>query len=123
MKILIVDDSEIDLEILEETLSQIGFQDIITSNSAMEAKVLAEELRPDLIIIDIMMPKMDGAEMKKYLNDNPKTKGIPTIFVSSLITKQEEQNYGGRLASGDVIISKPYSADDISRAIDLVLGN
>jgi len=121
-KILIVDDSEVDLEVLQSHLEELGFQNIIKCSNGFDAIRLAEEHRPALILTDIMMPGMDGGALKERLNDNPETKGIPTVFVSSIITKKEQEEIE-QLTSGDVIIAKPFSADEILKAIDLVLGN
>ena len=121
LKILIVDDSEIDLEILESILMQIGFQNIIKSGSGKEALRLAEKHQPDLVISDIMMPELTGGKFRELLKENPLTEDIPVIYVSAIITKNEEEKHGGRLESGDVLIAKPYSAGIIAEVIDSVL--
>lgn len=119
LKILIVDDSEIDLDILELILNQLGFKNITKTGSGKEAFKLAEKNLPDLIFIDIMMPGIDGGALKQLLDDNTKTKDIPTIFVSAIIKKDEQKSIG-ELAGGRIIIAKPFSADEISKAIDVV---
>jgi len=119
LKILIVDDSEIDLDILEAILTQLGYQEIIKAGSGIEAFRMAVKNRPDLIISDILMPVVDGAELKCQLKHNPITKCIPLIFVSSIIEKNEEKKYGGMLPGGEWLIAKPYSIDEIAKAIDI----
>ena len=121
--ILIVDDNETDLQILADILLHLDCQNIVKSTSAVEALRLAEELRPDLDISDIMMPCMDGGQMRECLKENSGTKGIPTIFLTSAITKKEEKTFGGKLVSGDLLLAKPFSVDEISKAIDLALGS
>lgn len=122
MKILIVDDNEIDLELLEAILMNLGFQNIITSESGKEAIRLAEEHQPDLFFIDINMPGMTGGEFRGLLKQNPVTKDIPVIFISGMISKEEEKALGGRFASGDFIIAKPFSREKIAQAILAILG-
>jgi putative two-component system response regulator len=122
MKILIVDDNEIDLELLEAILKNLGFQKIITSESGKEAIRLAEEHKPDLFFIDINMPGMTGGEFRGLLKKNPVTKDIPVIFISGMISKEEEKELGGRFASGDFIIAKPFSGEKIAQVILAVLG-
>jgi len=122
LKILIVDDSEIDLDILEAILMQLGYQEIIKAESGRQAYRMAQEHRPDLIISDILMPDMDGAELKYQLTNNPITKRIPVAYVSSIIEKNEEIKYGGKLAGGEWLIAKPYSIDEIAKVIKTVLG-
>ncbi len=122
MKILIVDDNEIDLELLEAILMKLGFQNIITSESGKEAIRLAEEHQPDLFFIDINMPGMTGGEFRGLLKQNPATKDIPVIFISGMISKEEEKELGGRFASGDFIIAKPFSGEKIAQVILAILG-
>jgi CheY-like chemotaxis protein len=121
LKILIVDDSEIDLELLEVILVKLGFQSIIKSSSGQEAITLAEEHQPDLFFIDINMPKMTGGEFRRLLKENPLTRDIPVIFISGMISKEEEKECGGRFASGDYIIAKPYSKERIAQVMEVVL--
>jgi CheY-like chemotaxis protein len=122
LKILIIDDAEIDLDILESILNQLGFQNIIRASSGMEGVQLAEKHRPELVMSDIMMPGIDGGEVRQRLKENPSTEGIPVIFTSSIITKKEEKELGGLLQSGDQLVAKPYSSSEISKAIDFALG-
>ena len=117
LKILIVDDNEIDLELLEAILMRIGFQKIIKSKSGEEAIRLVEEYPPDLFFIDIMMPGMAGDEFRGLLKENSATKDIPVIFMSGIISKEEEKAIGGRLSSGDIIVAKPFSKERITKAI------
>ena len=121
-KILIIDDAEIDLDILESILNQVGFQNIIRASSGEEGVQLAEKHRPDLVMSDIMMPGIDGGEVRQRLKENPTTEGIPVIFTSSIISKKEEKELGGLLRSGDQLVAKPYSSSEISKAIDFALG-
>ena len=67
LKILIIDDAEIDLDILESILNQLGFQNIIRASSGMEGVQLAEKHRPELVMSDIMMPGIDGGEVRESL--------------------------------------------------------
>ena len=121
LKILIVDDSKIDLDILESILMQLGFQNIIKSESGKEALRLVGKHQPDLVISDIMMPGLSGGEFRELLKENPDTRDIPVIFISSIITRKEEEERGGRLESGDFLIAKPYSIGRIAEAIDFAL--
>jgi len=119
LKILIVDDDEIDLDILETILVQLGCKKIVKAGSGIKAFRIADEQCPDLIISDIIMPGMDGAEMRQRLKNNSRTKRIPVIFASSIIDKNEEDQLGGRLPGGELLIAKPFSIDEIAKAIDI----
>ena len=123
LKILIIDDNEIDLELLEVMLMRLGFQKIIKSKSAEEAIQLIKEYPPDLFFIDIMMPGMAGDEFRGLLKENSATKDIPVIFISGIISKKEEKDIEGRLKSGDIIVAKPFSKERITEAIAESLKN
>ena len=112
-KVLIVDDEKHQLVLLEALLINLGFQNIIKFESGREALRLANVHKPDLFIIDIMMPEMTGGELRELLKDNPATKDIPVIFLSGIISKKEEIKLGGIVfrhtwASGEDISAENY---------------
>jgi len=117
LKVLIVDDNEKDLKLLEAKLQQLGFRHLIKAKSGKEGVELAKEHLPDFIFLDIIMPKMDGGKVKEHLKQNSNTKDIPTIFLSSIISKDEEKRLDG-MSGGHIIVAKPYSSEELLRAID-----
>ena len=117
LKIHIIDDNEIDLELLETILRKMGFQNVVTSKSGEEAIQSAKEYQPHLFFIDIMLPGMSGGEFRELLKEHPATQNAPVIFISGIISKAEEKELGGRLKSGEVIIAKPFSKDRIAEAM------
>ena len=122
LKIFIIDDDEISLELLEALLRKMGYADIVTTSSCKDAFRLIDEHQPDLFFIDIMMPGMPGDQFRGYLKENPATKDVPVIFISGIISKGEEKQIGGQLASGDLIVAKPFSKDRIAQAMADSLG-
>lgn len=117
LKIQIIDDNEIDLDLLEAILRKMGFQNIVKSKTGEEAIRSAKKYEPDLFFIDIMLPGMSGGEFRELLKENPATANSPVIFISGIISKAEEKELGGQLKSGDVIIAKPFSKDRIAEAM------
>ena len=117
LKILIIDDEETSLELLEALLLRMGFKNVNTTDSCEEALRLTQEFQPDLFFIDIMMPEMSGDEFRGALKENPATRDTPVIFISGIISRREEKEIDGRLASGDLIVAKPFTIDRIARAI------
>ena len=83
--ILVVDDKIENLDLLDKMLRK--HQKILTATNGEDALILARKEAPDLILLDIKMPNMDGFEACKILKDNDKTKDIPIIFVSGLDSK------------------------------------
>ncbi len=106
-KILIVDDETDVLSVLEKTLSTEGYS-IITADNGNDAIMSAKSNHPDLIILDILMPDIDGAEVAARLKENPETKDIPVMFQTCLVSKDGD-NEASRVIAGHVFVAKPYS--------------
>ena len=115
-KILIVDDERDALFILEKELTARGYS-VIAADNGSSALNLAKSEHPDLIILDIWMPGMDGPEVAAKLMEDPKTKDIPVIFLTCLFQKREGEEQG-RVVAGKVLIAKPYSIDGLSAQIE-----
>ncbi len=115
-KILIVDDEKDALFILEKELTARGYSVIATSNGS-SALNLAKSEHPDLIVLDIWMPGMDGAEVAEKLREDARTKDIPVIFLTCLFQKREGEEQG-RVVAGKVLIAKPYSIGALSTQIE-----
>jgi len=115
-KLLVVDDEPDVLRLLEERLSRAGY-DVIKASCGKEAVELAQSKLPDLIVLDIAMPGMDGSEVAEILRDNPKTRDIPILFLTCLFTKQEEKT-SGHMLGHNFFIAKPYDASELVREID-----
>jgi CheY-like chemotaxis protein len=113
-EILVVDDDIISQNILKATLSQAGYT-VFASSSGEEALKIAKENRPDAIILDIMMPGIDGGEVANVLRNKEETKNVPIIFLSSLLSEKEEEfNKKKGLIS---FLSKPFARDKLLNEI------
>ena len=117
-RILVVDDDYSTLRILEKILTREGYS-VIPISLGREAIKIAKERPPGLIILDIMMPDMDGGDVASALKSNPKTKNIPIIFLSSLVTEREEQSSSKR--DGLYFMSKPIERNKLLRKIQSAL--
>ena len=89
--ILLAEDDIILAELYTERLKQEGFNVVHASNGE-DALKLIDEVIPSLIILDIMMPKMNGLDVLKNLKENPDTKNIPVIIVTALVQEIEKIN-------------------------------
>ncbi|MBE0469838.1 MAG: response regulator [Methyloprofundus sp.] len=104
-RVLIVDDQAPNLKVLANGLKSDYL--IQVADSGSKALALAEKLpQPDLVLLDIMMPDMDGYDVLRILKNNPKTQNIPVIFVSALDDASDEQK-GLELGAADYIV-KPF---------------
>ena len=110
MKILIVDDIEINREILRDRMIQLNV-DFIEAGSGKEALSIIEDEHPDLILLDIMIPEMDGFEVCRILKDKPSTWHIPIIFLTAL-SDASEKIKAFELGAVD-FISKPFDGSEV----------
>jgi CheY-like chemotaxis protein len=115
-KILIIDDEKDALFILSKELASKGYS-VISADNGNDALKLAKSKYPDLIMLDIWMPEMDGLEVFARLGEDPKTKDIPVIFLTCLFSKREEKERGCVVA-GRVLIAKPYSIESLATEIE-----
>lgn len=110
-KILIVDDEEANLRLLVSWLIPLGY-DIDTAGNGKEAIQKARVYRPDLIILDIMMPVMDGYEACSRIKADPETKNIPVIMVTAL--HDRESKLKGLSVSASEFLSKPIDQAELT---------
>jgi sigma-B regulation protein RsbU (phosphoserine phosphatase) len=108
--ILLVDDNPTNLQVLFQTLEGVGCKLLIAKNGN-GALAIAGKARPDLILLDIMMPDIDGYEVCRQLKDDPATANIPVIFLSAL-GETEDKVKGLHLGAVDYI-TKPFQPDEV----------
>lgn len=108
--LLLVDDSSINLELLKDTLDGLGYR-LLEASNGQRALEIARAERPDLILLDIMMPGMDGFEVCLQLRQEEVTAGIPVIFLSAL-DGLEDKVHGLGLGAVDYI-SKPFRLQEV----------
>ena len=118
-KILIVDDEVDVLMVLEKRLTAVGFE-VIKSSDGNTAVQMAQQHHPDLIIMDVNMPIMDGGEAGYLIRNNLTTKDIPIIFLTALIARHEEKDRTV-LSKRYFFISKPYDAEELITQINMIL--
>lgn len=117
-KILVIDDEEDILKLLKIRLEQENFNIITASDGDVGVKAAEQEV-PDLIILDIMMPKMDGYSCLKEIRGLPKTKDIPVLMLSGKEEEKVRDLFAFQKISG--YIEKPFELDDIVTKIKEIL--
>ena len=110
--VLIVDDTEANIDILMEILEEYDLVVAMDGESALEA---AEEEPPALILLDVLMPDIDGFEVCKRLKSSPETATVPIIFLSAL-SEDEEKQKGMDLGAVD-FITKPFDPSEIQTKV------
>jgi two-component system, OmpR family, alkaline phosphatase synthesis response regulator PhoP len=117
-KILLVDDEELLCQSLKLNLEDVGDYDVTYTSKPLEAMQKAISFQPDLIILDYIMPEMDGSEVCEALQENPLTQNIPVIFLTAIATHDEANKHGSNIG-GQYIVPKPIAIKDLIAAIKL----
>ena len=118
-RILVVDDEIYIVHILDFSLGMEGYE-VLTALDGEQALEKARAEKPDLIVLDIMMPKLDGYETCKILKAEPETKDIPVILLSAK-GRNVDQKIGFEVGADDYI-TKPFSPRKLVERINAILG-
>ncbi len=108
--VLIADDDEDIRAYLEVTLQLAGF-DVVQATDGLEAVEAARAERPDVVVLDVMMPRMDGLEALKRLRDDSRTSHIPVLLLTARV--QRSDAIAGLEAGADDYVTKPFDADEL----------
>ena len=119
-RILVVDDEIYIVHILDFSLGMEGYE-VITALDGEQAVQKAREFKPDLIVLDIMMPKMDGYETCKVLKASTETSHIPIILLSAKGRTIDQQT--GYDVGAEDYITKPFSPRKLVDQVNTMLGN
>ncbi len=117
-KVLVVDDEPEITEIVETFLTEAGYKVTVenTSNNAIEK---ARAIKPDVILLDIMMPGVDGYDICQELKKDPDFATVPIIFLTG---KDRNDDMGRSFKSGgDMFIKKPFSCERLLEIVNIVL--
>jgi CheY-like chemotaxis protein len=118
-KILVVDDEKDLLILLREILENEGFE-VVTAESGKECLEKLKALKPDLIILDMMMPKMSGDETLKKIREDPKNKDLKAVFLTVARISEETMFNLGKLNILDYI-NKPFDNEELVKRIKKVV--
>ncbi len=117
-KILLVDDNPVNVELLGEILSLPGFN-VLQAFNAFAALDIARAEHPDLIVLDIAMPAVDGFELFQMIKDDSETAHIPVVFVTSL-NDSEDMERAMKMGAVDYI-TKPFNSEYVvDRVVDIL---
>ena len=113
-KILIVDDSPTERHVLNDMLTKAGFE-VIASDNGEDAIVRAKRDRPDVILMDVVMPGLNGFQATRAISRDPETRTIPIILCTSK-SQETDKIWGMRQGARDYIV-KPVNRDELLEKI------
>ena len=111
-RILVVDNQADITRLLKRGLEQTEDYVVREENDAKAAVSTAEEFQPDLMLLDVMMPGMDGGELAASFRDNPKLKTVPIVFLTAAVTKDQVEAAEGRIG-GWPFLAKPFLMPEV----------
>lgn len=118
VKVLVIDDDDDICGLVVFKLSQAGF-DVYSESDGESGLAAAGDLLPDLVLLDWMMPKLTGIEVCRRLRADPRTIGIPVIFLTAKAQEADVQR--GFVAGGDDYIVKPFSPRELLSRVEALL--
>lgn len=113
-RILLVEDNPGTIDVMHQELEVLGY-DVTVAKNGMEAVAMASSLLPDLIVMDIIIPKIDGLQAATQIRQNPKTQAIPILAATAMAMPGDREKC---LAGGcDGYIAKPFTYKELGAAI------
>jgi CheY-like chemotaxis protein len=120
-KILVVDDEASLTRMLRRNLEATGKYEVKEENSGVQAYDSAKQFQPDMILLDVMMPDMDGGAVAAQIQDDENLKHIPIVFLTAIVQKEEAEDTGSNIG-GRTFLAKPVKLDDLITCIEKELG-
>lgn len=121
MRVLIIDDEEDTREIAKMSLSILGGLDVIDAENGKEGIEVASRERPDVILLDMMMPIMDGPSTLEALRSNDVTRDIPVIFLTAKAMTSEIEKLKRMGARG--VLTKPFDPTTLASQVQAILNS
>jgi CheY-like chemotaxis protein len=120
-RILVVDDEPSITRLLKLNLEATEQYIVRTENDATAALAAAEHFQPDLILLDVLMPEMDGGQLASQLQASPQLSGVPIVFLTAAATKKEVHARGGKVG-GLPFLAKPVDLAEVVACLNQHLG-
>lgn len=120
-RILLIDDDALLLRMYQSKLVEDGFE-VDVATDGVPGLQKASEVKPDLILLDIMMPKLDGLEVLRKLKENELTKNIPVIVLTNVGGSEEDVERGLSLGAVAYLVKAAYTSKEVVQKIKEILG-
>lgn len=112
--VLVVDDSQVDRSRLERLMSGAGYQ-VSSAATGAQALEMAKRAKPDVVLMDVNMPEMDGFAATRSLRRDPATKDVPVILVTA--KDQKADKAWGQMLGAKAYITKPFTDEEMLSAV------
>jgi CheY-like chemotaxis protein len=119
-RVLLIDDEELIREVAEVSLAKVGGWEVLTASSGEEGLHMAVGEHPDAILLDVMMPGLDGPGTLARLQADPATATIPVVFLTAKVRQSEQQQWIDLGAAG--VLVKPFDPMSLANQVAEVLG-
>lgn len=116
-RILVIDDEVSFARMVKINLEKTGVFEVRVENRAMFALATAREYQPDLILLDVIMPNMDGGDVSKQIKRDRLLKGTPIVFLTATVSKREAGEVGLN-SGGELFLAKPVSVEALITCIN-----
>ena len=117
-KLLIVDDSPTELKLITDVFNTPDYE-VVTANDGEAGVEMAMAEKPELIILDVVMPKMNGFQACRKIKSTPGLENIPVILLTSKNQKSDE--FWGKKQGADVYLTKPFNIDQVLEVVTNLL--
>jgi twitching motility two-component system response regulator PilH len=114
-RVLIIDDSAVERTIIAKVMTGMGYN-IVEANDGEEGEEKAKSVKPDIIVLDVVMPKKDGFQVCRNLKKAPETANIPIIMITS--KDQDSDKFWGMKQGALAYLIKPFNEEDLRSAVE-----
>lgn len=115
-KILIIDDEENFCTLVKKNIEQTGEFEVHIALNGKDGIRLVKEIKPNLILLDVIMPEMDGADVVQQIRDDASIKDTPVVFLTAIVRKEEE-GYRPSFAGGYSFLAKTVTVGELMECI------
>jgi CheY-like chemotaxis protein len=116
-RILVIDDEASVTRSIKLNLENVGDYEVRTENQALQALKAVREFKPDLILLDVMMPDMDGGAVAARLREVPAFKDVPIIFLTAIVSKEETKGHEA-VIGGMSFLAKPMDLSELIQSVE-----
>ena len=118
--VLVVDDDDSIRMVAEMAMEMVGGWEVLTADGGLAALAVVAERRPDVVLLDVMMPGMDGIETLRRLQADPATRDIPVVLVTAKARPAETPAWADLPVAG--VIAKPFDPMSLSAQVEQLIG-